>query len=81
MKTRDQLLKNGTNMKHDSDWIAVKVKRKKVKNSLKAAESDFVHNRIKECKCEFGEIWKVIRNFNRTACSTWDTFSEKILKW
>ena len=35
MKTRDQLLKKARKAKHDSDWTAVKAKRKEVKNSVK----------------------------------------------
>ena len=70
---RDQLLKKARNTKHDSNWTAFKAKRKEVKSSLKAAESDFVQSRFEEFKGRSGEIWKVIRNFIPTARSTSDT--------
>lgn len=70
MKTRDQLLKKAWTTKHNTDWIAVKAKRKEVKNNLKAAESVFIQGRIKECKGKSGDLWKVIRNIIPTASAS-----------
>lgn len=63
----NKLLRRARRTRSESNWLALKIKRKEVKKMIRNAELEFVQNKLTECQEKHGAMWKILRNYAPTS--------------